>query len=108
MTLKPAIALCLGLALVGCSQDSQSAQIDASLESLDHAAQLSSVCSGCHAEGGTALVSLQGRTAQDLEMALLAYKNTPEGSTVMHRLARGYTDEELSAVAAYLGAEMEE
>lgn len=31
-----------------------------------------------------------------------AYKTEESGTTVMHRLARGYTDEDIALIAAYL------
>jgi cytochrome c553 len=30
------------------------------------------------------------------------YKSETSGTTVMHRLARGYTDEDIALIAAYL------
>ncbi|MEM9939410.1 MAG: hypothetical protein AAF768_11220 [Pseudomonadota bacterium] len=66
---------------------------------------LSASCSGCHLDGGAALVSLDGRTAGQLKDALLLYRNDDAGTTVMHRLARGYSEAEISEIAAYLGAD---
>lgn len=59
-------------------------------------------CSGCHSDTGTALASLSGRDAKTLIAQLTTYRDETGGTTVMHRLARGYTDEEIKAIAAYL------
>jgi len=39
-----------------------------------------------------------------LEMRLLSYKSG-DGETVMHRLARSYSDDQIREIAAYLGQE---
>ena len=68
------------------------------------AALLSASCSGCHMDGGEAIASLAGYDAASVEMRLLSYKSS-DGETVMHRLARSYSDEQIREIAAYLGQE---
>lgn len=60
-------------------------------------------CSGCHGgRSGAATPSLEGRTRDDILNALTSYKNDPNGTTVMHRIARGYTIEQLADVSDQL------
>ena len=68
-------------------------------------ASLAAACSGCHAGPAKGIVSLKGMDAETMSAALMAYKADAKGGTVMHRLARGYSDEEVKAIAAYLAAE---
>lgn len=74
-------------------------------DGIGRAASLAAACSGCHAGPAEGIVSLEGRDAETIVASLLAYKAETGDSTVMHRLARGYSDEEVRAIAAYLGAE---
>ncbi len=67
-----------------------------------NAAQLAAACSGCHGGPGAAFASLDGRSADELARLLATYRSQTAGTTVMHRLARGYSDAEIEAVSAYL------
>ncbi|MEM9055248.1 MAG: hypothetical protein AAGB16_07975 [Pseudomonadota bacterium] len=68
-------------------------------------ANLSMACSGCHSEAGGAIVSLDSYTEEMLRDAFARYKAEADGTTVMHRLARGYSDEDIDLISAYLGAD---
>ena len=63
---------------------------------LDQAALLTASCSGCHVPGGSAqgIVSLEGRSAGEIQASLLAYRNDTGGGSAMHRMARGYTEQQ--------------
>ncbi len=74
---------------------------------LDQAALLTASCSGCHAAGGRAIVSLDGMAASELEAKLLAYRNDADGGSAMHRMARGYSDEQIALIASTLGERAE-
>jgi cytochrome subunit of sulfide dehydrogenase len=56
-----------------------------------------SSCSGCH--GATSPIS--GRDAKQMTAALIAFRAGASPSTVMGRITKGFTDEELSAIAAW-------
>lgn len=73
---------------------------------------LASACLNCHAAtssvtsgGGTkeSIPSIVGQTQQVLTDKLLAFKSDspPAGTTIMNRIAKGYSDEELSSLAIY-------
>jgi cytochrome c553 len=63
-----------------------------------------SSCSGCHAAGpgvDTAVPRLAGRKAADIVAEMRAFKAGEKPSTVMGRIAKGLTDAEVEAIAAW-------
>lgn len=61
-------------------------------------------CHACHGPDGrseSAIPSLRGMSAKQIESALHAFKSGTRAATVMGRVAKGYTDKEIAAVAAY-------
>jgi cytochrome c553 len=63
-----------------------------------------SSCSGCHAASAaadTAVPRLAGRKAADIVAAMRAFKTGEKASTVMGRIAKGFTDVEVEAIAAW-------
>ncbi|GJD59097.1 c-type cytochrome [Methylobacterium dankookense] len=64
-----------------------------------------SSCSGCHgpADGG-AVPSLAGLPAEAIAGALAAFRAGTRPATVMDRIAKGFTEEESRAIAAWLAA----
>lgn len=74
-------------------------------ETLDAGALLSLTCSGCHSDQSGGIVSLNSFSEEILVTSLMRYKQETSGTTVMHRLARGYSEEDISQVSAYLSSE---
>tara|TARA_B100000678_G_scaffold75497_1_gene62037 strand:+ start:35974 stop:36312 length:339 start_codon:yes stop_codon:yes gene_type:complete len=69
---------------------------------------LAASCSGCHSAGSApATPSLAGRSADEIAAGVMAYKSDQSGTTVMHRIARGYTQAEIETISAYLGGAAE-
>ena len=65
-------------------------------------------CSGCHAAGavgGTSVSRLYGRDAGELMTALAGFRDGSVPATVMTRIAKGFSDDELRAIAAWLAAQ---
>ena len=63
---------------------------------------LSVSCSGCHGPGGRspgAMPSLYGRTAESIATILMDFKNNRRPATVMNRIAKGYSDDEIKALS---------
>lgn len=61
-------------------------------------------CAGCHGPEGRSqgvAPALDGEEAEDLYEILIEYKTDEEEGTIMNRIAKGYSDEELRAVAEY-------
>ena len=74
---------------------------------FSRAATLTATCSGCHGEArAETLSALTGRSAEDLLSALSAYAHD-DGNTVMHRLARGYSDADIRIISEALGTKAE-
>lgn len=63
-------------------------------------------CNGCHGTDGVskgAIPSVKGLPAAYLEQAMKDFKADKRPATIMNRLAKGYSDEELAAVAKFYG-----
>ena len=61
-------------------------------------------CFNCHGtEGNTksAIPAIAGRERAYLEATLKAFKDGSKQATIMHQLAKGYTDEEITVLADY-------
>ncbi len=89
------LALCL-LALSGRAEPPTQ-------DPLGEGAALASVCSGCHGDApDAAIASLSGRSADEIAKAFQRYKNETDGPSAMHRMARGYSDEQIRLIAEFL------
>ena len=65
-------------------------------------------CSNCHGTNGIAqpgMDTLAGASRDDMTRKLLDYKAGRKPATVMHQLAKGYTDEQLEQIAGYFAAQ---
>ena len=65
-------------------------------------------CSGCHSAGATAaspVSRLYGRDAGDIMTAMAGFRDGSLPATVMNRIAKGFSDDELRAIAAWLAAQ---
>jgi cytochrome subunit of sulfide dehydrogenase len=62
-------------------------------------------CSGCHPSGrvDTSVPQLNGRNPADITAAMQAFKSGQTPSTVMGRIAKGFSDDEIKAIAAWYG-----
>ena len=61
-------------------------------------------CSGCHAASTrveTPVPPLKGRSQADIADAMLDYKSGKRAGTIMDRIAKGFSDEEIRAIAAW-------
>ncbi len=61
-------------------------------------------CSGCHPAVrfvSTPVPRLNGRNAGEIAAAMAAFKSGERPVTVMDRIAKGYTDDEIRAIAAW-------
>jgi sulfide dehydrogenase cytochrome subunit len=67
-------------------------------------------CSGCHGVGvaGTAVPPLQGLAPDDIVAAMQAFRSGQRPATVMDRIAKGFTDEETRAIAAWVSRQPRE
>ena len=67
---------------------------------------LAANCAACHGTDGRSapdsnLARLAGKSRDELNTAMLQFKQGKKPATLMHQLAKGYTDEEIAALADY-------
>ena len=65
-------------------------------------------CSGCHpptASAETKVPPIRGRNPAEIVAAMEAFRSGERPSTVMGRIAKGFSDDEIRAVAAWLAAQ---
>lgn len=61
-------------------------------------------CYGCHGPGGTGaggIPALAGRDAAELRALMAAFRANERPATIMGRVARGYTEAEVAAMAEH-------
>ncbi|WP_370434756.1 cytochrome c [Microvirga sp. TS319] len=62
-------------------------------------------CSGCHPPptvSGAVVPPLQGQSAEEIVAAMQAFRTGQRPATVMDRIAKGFTDDETRAIAAWV------
>lgn len=65
-------------------------------------------CSGCHpasAQVDTPVARLAGRDPEAIVAALRAFRSGQRPATIMDRIARGFDDAEIQALAAWFGTQ---
>ena len=61
-------------------------------------------CAACHGPDGKSpgsIPTVSGKSEAYIEKALMEFKTGQRPATVMNRLAKGYTDDEIKALAKY-------
>ncbi|HLH95537.1 MAG TPA: cytochrome C [Xanthobacteraceae bacterium] len=69
-----------------------------------------SSCSGCHpvsASVDTPVQRLVGRNPNEIVAAMKAFRSGDKPATIMDRIAKGFTDDEIKAIAEWYGAQKE-
>jgi sulfide dehydrogenase cytochrome subunit len=62
-----------------------------------------SACTGCHGAAGS-VAALDGRPPAELIAAMAAFRTGERPATVMGRIAKGFSDAEVRAIADWFGA----
>ena len=65
-------------------------------------------CLGCHGQAGAGSLNiplLAGRPKADIEAAMAAFRKNERPASIMGRIARGFTEAEATAMAAYFAAQ---
>jgi cytochrome c553 len=74
----------------------------------DRPRQLASACAICHGTDGRgdgkALPPLAGMPAVHLASQMRAFRDGQRPATVMHQIAKGYSDAQIDALAGYFAA----
>lgn len=92
------ITLCAGPAAAQSGQDAL------------YLRSLAATCANCHgtdgaAASGASMPRLAGLQAGFISEQLKAFRDGKREATVMHQLAKGYTDEQIAALAAFFAAQ---
>ncbi len=71
---------------------------------------LAANCAACHgtdghAAPGSPLTPLAGRPRQDIVQLMSQFKSGQKPATLMHQIAKGYSEAEIEALAAYFAAQ---
>ena len=83
----------------------------AGLVQAQDAAQVRSwaaACANCHGTDGRAqpgMEALAGANKDDIVKKMLDFKAGRKPATIMHQLAKGYSDEQITAIAGYFAAQ---
>ena len=68
--------------------------------------RLYATCAACHgtngAGSGNTLPTLAGQSKQALVASMRAFKAGTRPATIMHQIAKGYTDEQIEQIAVFL------
>ena len=65
-------------------------------------------CASCHGTNGKAQPGnepLAGQNKDEMMKKLMDFKSGAKPATIMHQLAKGYTDEQLAAITAWFAAQ---
>lgn len=104
MTVSNSATVVLALILLSSCTQSPSAEFKESIskgELQNKGALLSASCSGCHAQNSI-VGDLDNLTQEQLRELMTSYKED-NGTTVMHRLMNGYSDQDILLISEYLG-----
>ena len=58
-------------------------------------------CTACHVKGVSGMGQLQGKPAEDLQRMMEAYRNGALPNTLMGRIVKGFTPEEVRSLAGW-------
>jgi cytochrome c553 len=101
------IALAFSL-LFSVQASADAGEREAASEPLESAvAGRAASCSGCHTRSVTddAFPQIYGRPAAEIREAMLAFRSGKRSGTVMNRIAKGYSDEDIELLAGYLATQ---
>ena len=100
MTVKRAIlaVVCMGFAAPAAAQPALGAR--GSREAPPGAA----ACSGCHAPAqlGSPVPPIRGRDPKEIVQAMQEFRSGKRAATVMDRIAKGFSDDEIQVIAGWL------
>ena len=72
------------------------------------ARNLAATCANCHGTNGNArgdMKPLAGVSAEKILAAIADFKSGNQPATIMHQVAKGYTDEQMRLIAGYFAAQ---
>jgi len=84
------------------------APLAAGAQDADLARNLAATCANCHGAGGPSqgdVRPLAGLAADKIIAAVSDFKSGAKPATVMHQIAKGYSDDQIRQVAGYFAAQ---
>ena len=98
------LPLSMGLAAAALfAASAVQAQVD-----LSQVRSWAAACASCHGTNGNAQKGnepLAGANKDDMLKKLMDFKSGAKPATIMHQLSKGYTDEQLAAIASWFAAQ---
>ena len=94
--MRLALAAALAAALPAWAQDANLAR------------NLAATCANCHGTSGNAkgdMKVLAGVAAEKIIAQIADFKSGAQPATIMHQIAKGYTDEQIKLIAGYFAAQ---
>jgi cytochrome c553 len=82
--------------------------VGAQAQDANLARNLAATCANCHGTDGNArgdMKPLAGLAADKIIERVAAFKSGAQPATVMHQIAKGYTEEQIKLVAGYFAAQ---
>jgi cytochrome c553 len=80
-----------------------------SVHSQESARNLAAACAICHGTGGRAVtkdvIPLAGLPREHIATQMRAFRDGQRPATVMHQIAKGYTDAQIDAMAAWFATQ---
>ncbi len=99
------LAACLSTAALQAQTPAPTAP---SIATTGNPAYLAANCANCHGTKGQAvgaMPSLAGLKASYISEQMRAFRDGKRPATIMHQLAKGYTDAQIDAIAGYFAAQ---
>jgi cytochrome c553 len=90
-----------------CAAAFAAASVPSIAEELPPGAQLAASCAMCHGTEGRSVGGnepLAGMAKQELVRKFTQFRDGTKPATVMHQIAKGYTDAQLELIAEYFSA----
>ena len=71
---------------------------------------MASACAMCHGTQGkpvegSSVAALAGRPRDEIVQSMAQFKSGQKPATIMHQIAKGYTDDQVKAVAAFFASQ---
>ncbi|WP_309624792.1 c-type cytochrome [Methylibium sp.] len=74
----------------------------------DLGSSYAATCAGCHGTNGVAkapMVALAGMSKDNIVTQMKAFKEGKRPATIMHQIAKGYTDEQVDLIATHFASQ---
>lgn len=102
------VTLCTSTSLALASEPVPTRSTIPTTQTSTNPAYLAANCANCHGTKGSAtgaMPSLAGLKAGYISEQMRAYRDGKRPGTIMHQLAKGYTDAQIDLIAGYFAAQ---